>query len=286
MRSITVIAGPTASGKSGIAIDLAKRINGVIINADSRQIYKELSIGTAKPSESEMQNIPHYLYGYVSITEEYNIHKYQRDVLELIKTIPDDKQIILVGGTGLYIDSVIFGYDLDSESNNSKQQRTYLISQTLEELQSKISPEVLGMLNESDRSNPRRLIRIIEKDGIVSTRNTTPVFPCKYFVVDFPKEILEKNVMQRVEEMFKQGLEMEARDAFEKGYYQYPALQSIGYQEFLPYFEKAPQYTLKEVKGAIVRNTMRYIKRQKTWFRRNPNAIWVTSLEQILSHNL
>ena len=285
MRSIIVIAGPTASGKSGIAIDLAKRINGVIINADSRQIYKELSIGTAKPSESEMENIPHYLYGYVSITEEYNIHKYQKDVLELIKTIPDDKQIILVGGTGLYIDSVIFGYDLDAERDNHEQ-RGELTSKTLEDLQSKIAPDVLQLLNESDRNNPRRLVRIIEREGVISTRNTSPVFPCKYFVVDFPKEILEKNVMQRVEEMFKQGLEMEARDAFEKGYYQYPALQSIGYQEFLPYFEKAPQYTLKEVKGAIVRNTMRYIKRQKTWFRRNPNAIWVTSLEQILSHNL
>ena len=285
MRSIIVIAGPTASGKSGIAIDLAKRINGVIINADSRQIYKELSIGTAKPSESEMENIPHYLYGYVSITEEYNIHKYQKDVLELIKTIPDDKQIILVGGTGLYIDSVIFGYDLDAERDNHEQ-RGELTSKTLEDLQSKIAPDVLELLNESDRNNPRRLVRIIEREGVISTRNTSPVFPCKYFVVDFPKEILEKNVMQRVEEMFKQGLEMEARDAFEKGYYQYPALQSIGYQEFLPYFEKAPQYTLKDVKDAIVRNTMRYIKRQKTWFRRNPNAIWVTSLEQILSHNL
>ena len=225
MRSITLIAGPTASGKSGIAIDLAKRINGVIINADSRQIYKELSIGTAKPSESEMENIPHYLYGYVSITEEYNIHKYQKDVLELIKTIPDDKQIILVGGTGLYIDSVIFGYNLDSENDNNAQ-RELLSSLTLEALQSKISPEVLWMLNESDRNNPRRLVRIIEREGVISTRNTSPVFPCKYFVVDFPKEILEKNVMQRVEEMFKQGLEMEARDAFEKGYYQYPALQS------------------------------------------------------------
>jgi tRNA dimethylallyltransferase len=103
MRSIIVIAGPTASGKSNIAIDLAKKINGIIINADSRQVYKELSIGTAKPSKSEMKGIPHYLYGYVSVTEEYNIHRYQKDVLKLIKTLYDKKQIIMVGGTGLYI---------------------------------------------------------------------------------------------------------------------------------------------------------------------------------------
>ncbi len=285
MRSIIVIAGPTASGKSSIAIDLARNINGVIINADSRQIYKELSIGTARPSESEMETIPHYLYGCVSVTEEYNIHKYQKDVLTLIDTIPAEKQIILVGGTGLYIDSVIFGYDLDSERDN-KGQREALASLTLQELQSRISPDVLDLLNESDRSNSRRLIRIIEKEGTLSTRNMTPVFPCKYFVVDFPKEILEKNVMQRVEKMFEQGLEKEARDAFENGYYQYPALQSIGYQEFLPYFERVPQYTLNDVKDAIVKNTMKYIKRQKTWFRRNPNAIWVTSLEEILTYDL
>jgi tRNA dimethylallyltransferase len=86
--------------------------------------------------------------------------------------------------------------------------------------------------------------------------------------------------------MFEQGLEKEARTSFKKGYYQYPALRTIGYQEFLPYFEKVPQYTINDVKDAIVKNTMRYIKRQKTWFRRNPNAIWVKSLEEILAYDL
>lgn len=285
MRPIIVIAGPTASGKSNIAVELAKKINGVIVNADSRQIYKELSIGTARPSESEMENIPHYLYGRVSVTEEYNIAKYQKEVVDLINTIPKDKQIILVGGTGLYIDSVIFGYDLDSEKDN-KEKREELSSLSLQELQSRIAPDVLNMLNESDRNNPRRLVRIIEKEGTITSRNTTPIYPCKYFVIDVSKEDLEENVRNRVEKMFEQGLEKEARDAFEKGYYQYPALQSIGYQEFLPYFENTSQYTLKDVKDAVERNTMRYIKRQKTWFRRNPNAIWVKNIEEILTNDL
>lgn len=282
MRSIIVIAGPTASGKSKIAIDLAKKLNGVIINADSRQVYKELSIGTAKPSELEMENIPHYLFGHVSVKEEYNIAKYQKEVVNLINTLPQDRQIILVGGTGLYIDSVIFGYDLDSENDN-KAQRELLSSLTLQELQFRISPDVLEMLNESDRNNPRRLVRIIEKEGSIASRNTSPIYQCKYFVIDISKDDLEKNVRNRVENMFKQGLEEEARSAFEKGYYRYPALQSIGYQEFLPYFENTPQYTLEDVKESIILNTMKYIKRQKTWFRRNPNVIWVTSLGEILS---
>lgn len=285
MRSIIVIAGPTASGKSKIAIDLAKKLNGVIINADSRQVYKELSIGTARPSESEMQNIPHYLFGHISVREEYNIAKYQKEVVNLIHTIPEDKKIILVGGTGLYIDSVIFGYDLDSERDN-KEQRKELSSLTLEELQARITPDVLEMLNESDRNNPRRLVRIIEKEGYMTSRNTTPIYPCNYFVIDVSKENLEKNVRNRVEKMFDQGLEKEARDAFDKGYYQYPALQSIGYQEFLPYWGNTSHYTLKDVKESIIRNTMKYIKRQRTWFKRNRNAIWVENLEAILSNNL
>lgn len=285
MRSIIVIAGPTASGKSKIAIDLAKELDGVIINADSRQVYKELLIGTARPTFSEMENIPHYLFGHVSVTEDYNIHRYQKEVIDLINNIPDDKQIILVGGTGLYIDSIIFGYDLDSERVNKKQ-REELSLLTLEDLQSQISSDVLDMLNESDKNNPRRLIRIIEKEGVATSRNTTPIYPCKYFVLDVSKEDLEKNVKDRVERMFEQGLENEARTLFDNGYYKYPALQSIGYQEFLPYFTNASQYTLENVKAEIIRNTMKYIKRQRTWFRRNPNVTWVKSFKDILTYDL
>jgi len=285
MRSIIVIAGPTASGKSKIAIDLAKRLNGVIINADSRQIYKELIIGTARPTVSEMGNIPHYLFGHVSIKEEYNIAKYQKEVIDLINTLPLDKQIILVGGTGLYIDSVIFGYDLNSEQENKKQ-RDSLSSLTLQALQSRIASDVLNMLNESDRNNPRRLVRIIEKEGNITSRDTTPIYPCKYFVIDVSKEELERNVRNRVEKMFERGLEAEARTLFGNCAYQYSALQSIGYQEFLPYFENTSQYTLENVKDSIIRNTMKYIKRQKTWFKRNPNAIWVKNIEEILANNL
>ncbi len=285
MRSIIVIAGPTASGKSKIAIDLAKRLDGVIINADSRQVYKELLIGTARPTIAEMDDIQHYLFGHVSVTEQYNIHKYQKEVINLIDTLPEEKQIILVGGTGLYIDSVIFGYDLDSENDNKKQ-REELSSLTLEDLQSRLSLDILNQLNESDRNNPRRLIRIIEKEGVTTLRNTIPIYPCKYFVLDVSKEDLDRNVRDRVERMFEQGLEKEAYDAFAKGYYKYPALQSIGYQEFLPYFEKTSGYTLEDVEEVIIKNTMKYIKRQKTWFRRNHNVIWVKNLEDILANNL
>ncbi len=282
MRSIIVIAGPTASGKSGIALKLAKQTDGVIINADSRQVYKELNIGTARPKDTEMGNIPHYLYGYISVTEPYSIYRYQQDVKQLLKTISKEKQIIMVGGTGLYIDSVIFDYNLQSQ-DNAKELRKELSTQSLEQLQSQISPVTFEQLNDSDKKNPRRLIRLIEKAEQISTRATKPAYPCKYYVLDLSKEELESRVLQRTETMFKDGLEKEARELHDRGYYKYPALQSIGYQEFLPYFEDPLQYKLEQVKDTIVKNTMKYIKRQKTWFRRNENAIFIDDPNTILS---
>jgi len=282
MRSFTVIAGPTASGKSSIALAMAKSTNGVIINADSRQIYKELLIGTARPTREEMEDIPHYLYGYVSVSEPYNIYRYQKDVEALLKEIPENKHIIMVGGTGLYIDSVIFGYELQPQDNNS-QLREELNSQTLKQLQSKIPEDVFEKLNESDRNNPRRLVRIIERDGNILGRKSQPIYPCKYYVIDLPKEESRNRVEKRTKEMIENGLEQEARNLYENGYYQYPALQSIGYQEFLPYFENPQEYSLEQVEEKIITNTMKYIKRQKTWFKRNPNSIWVKDPMSLLS---
>lgn len=282
MRSITVIAGPTASGKSEIALAIAKKSDAVVINADSRQIYKELLIGTARPTLKEMGDIPHYLYGYVSVSESYNIYRYQKDVEALLETIPEEKQIIMVGGTGLYIDSVIFGYELQSQ-DNSPQIREELNSLTLKQLQSKIPEDVFEKLNESDRSNPRRLVRIIERDGKFLERKGQPIYPCTYYVIDLPKEELRTRVKQRTRAMMENGLEQEAHNLYENGSYQYPALQSIGYQEFLPYFENPQEYSLDQVEEKIITNTMKYIKRQKTWFKRNPNAIWVNDPMSLLS---
>ena len=282
MRSITVIAGPTASGKSSIALAMAKSTNGVIINADSRQVYKELLIGTARPTVEEMEDIPHYLYGYISVSEPYNVYRYQKDVKALLEKIPKEKQIIMVGGTGLYIDSVVFDYNLQAQ-DNIPELREELSTQSLEQLQSQILPEVLEQLNESDRNNPRRLVRIIERDGRILERMTQPMYPCKYYVIDLPKEELRTRVEKRTRTMIENGLEQEARNLYQGGYYQYPALRSIGYQEFLPYFADPKQYRLEQVEEAIIKNTMKYIKRQKTWFKRNPNTIWVKDTKSLIS---
>jgi len=129
---VIVIAGPTASGKSKIALQLAKNINGVIINGDSRQIYKELRIGTSRPIESEFEKISHYLYGHISVKEKYNIYKYQKEVKEILNNLPKGKIPIIVGGTGLYIDSVIYNYTLKEE--DASLQREDLENKSIKEL--------------------------------------------------------------------------------------------------------------------------------------------------------
>ncbi|MDD4382490.1 MAG: tRNA (adenosine(37)-N6)-dimethylallyltransferase MiaA [Candidatus Dojkabacteria bacterium] len=222
---IIVIAGTTASGKSSLALKLAKDINGIIINGDSRQIYKEISIGTSKPSIEEMNNIPHYLYSFVSVKEKYNIYKYQKDVSKILSKLPQNVIPIIVGGTGLYIDSVIYNYNLSKETKGKELKHIY-------------------------------------------------------FVVDKPKDVLKENIRKRVNAMFDKGLLEENRKLSEQGLSTTPVLRTIGYAEFDNYFKG--EKTLDEVKDEIVKNTIDYAKRQRTWFRRNKEAIWESDYNILL----
>ena len=285
-RPIYVIAGPTASGKSSLAIQLAKEIDGVIINADSRQIYKELNIGTAKPTPGEIindkewkiENISHFLYGFVSVDTGYNLYEYQKDVQSVLDSLPEDKTPILVGGTGLYIDAIVYNYILKINSDQ-KDYRDSLENLSLEELQRQIDPKILEKLNDSDRNNPVRLIRILEKGSQTFEKGSPLNF--KYFVLDMDREILRERILERVYLMFKNGLLKEAQDLYDNGKYDYPILnKTIGYQEFIEYFNNA--IDLDETKIRIITNTNRYAKRQRTWFRRNSEVIYVKNLDDIL----
>ena len=277
-RPIIVIAGPTCSGKSGIALQLAKDIDGVIVNGDSRQIYKELRIGTARPTQEEMQGIPHYLYGHISVTEDYNIFKYQKDFNRTIQEIPNGKAIILVGGTGLYIDSAIFNYKL--KKNNEK--GLDIESKDIEEIRKLIPKSILEDLNESDSNNPRRLLRIIQK-GTREAERGNPL-PHKYFVIDIEPNVLRERIAKRVDSMLEGGLVEENHRLQIEDLTEYKALSTIGYQEFRGYFDGTKK--LEEVKQEIINHTNQYAKRQRTWFRRNPNAIWSNNYPFILEESL
>jgi len=281
---IIVISGCTASGKSDVALKLAKRINGVILNADSRQIYKEVSIGTAKPNlilnesnQWEKEGITHYLYSQTSINKKYNLYQYQTDAFKILNQLSPQITPILTGGTGLYIDSVIFNYKLKTKSQPQTEVADNLSDFTAKELQRLVPLEILNKLNESDRQNKNRLIRVIQK-GLPSIEKGTPLEHI-YFFLDIEKGILEKRIEQRVNQMFKNSLleeNIKIRNAFPKSTF---FKTTIGYKEFEDYFQK--NISLEEVKEDIITHTKQYAKRQRTWFRRNKGVIYVKNLEEI-----
>lgn len=283
-RPIIVIAGCTASGKSDVAIKLAKEINGVIINADSRQVYKEISIGTAKPTPDEIEDgvfiidgIKHYLYSYISVKQQYNLYQYQKDVFTLLKKLPVNVTPILVGGTGLYIDSVVYNYKL--KENPKKEINIDLESLSVKELQKMIGSKKLEKLNKSDKENPRRLMHII-KHGLPSVKKGKALNHL-YFFLDIDVDTIKKNIRLRVEKMFEAGLINENELIHKERLNIYPALDTIGYREFDGYFNG--EKSIQEVKEEIITHTNQYAKRQRTWFRRNENVEYVKSLEEILS---
>ena len=283
-KPIIVLAGPTATGKSSKAIKLAQKIDGVIINADSRQIYKELKIGTAQPEPDRIENncwyiydIKHHLYGHVSITEKYNLYQYQKDVQKILDK--EDRIPILVGGTGLYIDSIVYNYNLSSNQNsNSNFSRKELNKMSVIELQSIIDKKTLKKLNHSDINNPSRLIRVIER-GEINRKKGKPLNHI-YILIDTELEIIKKNIIKRVDEMFEEGLIKENQHLIENGFtYDLYPMRSIGYQEFEEYFEN--NKSIKQVKEEIILHTLQYAKRQKTWFKRNKDTVKVKNYKEI-----
>ena len=268
---IIVIAGTTASGKSSLAIEIAKEINGYIINADSRQIYKELKIGTAQPTPEIIENdvwyidgVRHYLYGQISAKHSYNLFQYQKDVQKVLSK--ESNIPILVGGTGLYIDSIVHNYNL-KKSNSAM--REELEKMSVSELRNLIDTRELKKMNHSDVNNPIRLIRVIERGG--TNRQKGDKLNYLYLLLETDQTKLRENISNRVDKMFKDGLLEENQQLLELGFtYRNRALQSIGYQEFEDFFNN--KIPLDKVKENIILHTLQYAKRQKTWFRKNKDV--------------
>lgn len=294
---IMVIGGQTGSGKSKIAVEIAKKHNGIIVNADSRQVYRELNIGTAKPIFEQLrplidnggneyltiEKIPHYLYNIKSIYERFTLYDYQNTLRNLVKSLNEnypEKLIILVGGTGLYIDSFVVNYELSKDeeknvdvittisktrTNNTSNIRQQLSNMSIEQLQNLLGVK-LGLLNESDRLNPRRLIRAIENGG--AKRLKGKPLPHIYFIQQIDKDILEENIAKRVRFMMRNGL-LEENQKLHRNCENMncmKALDTIGYKEFRDYF--AGNITLDEVEQLIVTHTLQYAKRQRIWNKR------------------
>lgn len=286
MKKLIVIAGPTASGKTSLAVALAKQLKAPVISADSRQFYKELSIGTAKPSAEEMDGVPHYFIGSHSIHDALTAGQYEKQALakteELFKL---HDYIILVGGSGMFINALIYGTDqLPHEPKVREFWNTEFEQRGIEFLQEKLKSADPEFFAEVDKANPVRLIRALEIIEITGQPYSTlrkqnkkvPRFNTHYFVIDHPREELYNRINQRVDNMIEEGLIAEVRKYQE--FQNLQALNTVGYKEIFEYLNYNIAY--ERAIELIKQNTRRYAKRQLTWFRKEESAIWLTPVNQ------
>lgn len=268
---LVAVVGETAAGKSSVAMDIARRFNGEIINADSWQIYRGMDIGTAKPAQHDRREIPHHLIDIVDPDDDFNAALYKRMALESIDTINANHKLpILTGGTGLYVDSVLFDYSFAPQSDPDT--RSYLNSLGRDELLELIDQRGLDLTG-IDTRNKRRLVRLIEAEG---RRPTSKDLRHNTLVVGVgvrTRAQLRQNIENRVEQMFRRGLKHEVRELAEKYGWEIEAMKGIGYKEFRPFFEG--QQSLSETKRRIIKSTLELAKRQRTWFKRNRHIQWV-----------
>lgn len=283
---VYVIGGPTASGKSKLAVELAKKINGEIISADSMQIYKEMNIGTAKITKEEMQGIKHYLIDIVSPNERYSVSNFKNDAeLAIEEILKKGKTPIIVGGTGLYIDSLIYGIEFqDEEIDTEYREKLNKIAENegLEKLYNKakeIDPEAMKKISINDKKRIIRVLEIYHKTGKTKTkqeiesRKKELKYNFKVFAIDMDREELYSRIEKRVDMMVDEGLIGEVKGILEK-YNQFPtAMQGLGYKETVEYLQN--KISKEEMIEKIKKETRHYAKRQLTWFRKNKTTIWL-----------
>lgn len=284
---VIVIAGPTASGKTALSIELAKKINGEIISSDSMQIYQDMNIGTAKVTPEEMQGIQHYLIDFISPNERYSVSNFKKDSEKAIQTIlAKGKVPIIAGGTGLYIDSLIYGIEypemkFDEEYRNALMEQV----QTEEGLHklyakaSQIDSQAIQNISPNDKKRIIRILEVFKATGKNKTeqeklsRKNGVKYDFQVFAIDMEREKLYERINKRVDSMFEQGLVQEVKNLREK-YNCFPtAMQGLGYKEVVDYLEG--KYSYEEMVDKIKQETRHYAKRQLTWFRKNKQTVWL-----------
>lgn len=285
-QPIIAIGGPTASGKTGFSVELAKKLDGEVICADSMQIYEGLDVGTAKVTPEEAQGVPHHLVGFLRPEQSYSVANYIQDAAQKIEETAQRGHLpFVVGGTGLYIDSLIKGIRFSEEKPTPE------LRQQLEEKAARVSGE--EMLRELEKIDPEyaatlhpnnggRIIRALELyygTGVTMTeqrRNSLPEEPPYHALVlclDWPREELYRRIDLRVNQMLKQGILDEAKLVYDNREQYKTAAQAIGYKEFFPYFENTA--SVEECAAALKQASRHYAKRQLTWFRRMKQVVWI-----------
>jgi tRNA dimethylallyltransferase len=291
--TVIVIAGPTASGKTALSIKLAKELNGEIISCDSMQIYKEMDIGTAKVTKEEAEGIKHYLIDIVSPNERYTVSNFKKDSKNAIKEILNKgKTPIIVGGTGLYVDSLIYEieyqdmeFDINYRNELMEKAETNEGLKELYEQAKTIDSKAMEKISSNDKKRIIRVLEIYKATGKTKTeleilsRQKEVEYNYKVFVVNMDREKLYNRIDKRVDIMIENGLVEEVEKIYNK-YNEFPtAMQGLGYKEVVEYLQG--KINKEEMIEKIKKESRHYAKRQLTWFRKDKNFIWLNSEDGI-----
>lgn len=289
---VIVIGGPTASGKTNLSIALAKKLDGEIISADSMQIYKDMTIGTAKPTTEEMDGIKHYLIDCISPEIRYSVADFKRDATNAIEEIlSKGKTPIVVGGTGLYIDSLIYGIDyneIDVDLEYRAELERIIEKQGLEHVYNiakEIDEKAMAKISINDKKRICRVLEIYKSTGKTKTeiesesRKKGVKYDFKVFAMDMDREKLYDRINRRVDLMIEAGLIEEVQNLTNKYSNMPTAMQGLGYKEVVQYFNG--ECSKEEMIESIKQESRRYAKRQLTWFRKNKEIIWLDALKSL-----
>jgi len=284
LPKLIVILGPTASGKTDLAVKLAKKFNGEIVSADSRQIYKEMNIGTAKPFKKELKSIPYHLIDIINPKQKFNAAIYKKLALKSIEKITQrGRTPFLAGGTGLYIQSILDNMEFPIVPAQ-KNLRANLEKKTEKELFKIYKKLDLQGSKFIDGKNKRRLIRAIEVCKVTKKpfwqqrKKGEALFNALLIGIKLSEEELEKRINIRVEKMLKLGLKKEVKKLVKKYGWKIQPLQTIGYQEWQDYFKK--KIDEEEIKKQIILRTLQFSKRQMTWFKKDKRIKWIKNYKE------
>ena len=288
MHNIICIAGPTASGKTALAVSLAQAVNGEVISCDSMQVYKRMDIGTAKPTAEEMEGIPHHMLSVAEPWEDYSVSRYCEAATPILEDIiARGKTAIIAGGTGLYMDALIQGNSFAPYPATGRRQELEALAEkegieaVIEKLR-QVDQESAQRLHPSDQKRIIRAMEVYLETGISITEHNRrtklvpPKFTATWFALqDADRAALYSRIDRRVDTMLEAGLIDEIRSLLAEGIpKKCTALQAIGYKEFIAYLEGS--ISLEEASAQVQQASRHYAKRQLTWFRRNPNIHWLT----------
>lgn len=269
MKNIIVITGPTGVGKTKMSIELAKRIDAEIINADSMQVYKDLNIGTAKITEKEKEGIPHHLFDIVEPTNMYTVYDYQKDARDIINDVLSrGKKVIIVGGTGLYIKALLYDYKF------IKEDKTYDFSKmSNEEILDKINSYNLDInLHINNRKRLERVLTKLYNNNMQTEKTDTVLYDFVVIGLTTTRDNLYKIIDNRVDKMIEDGLIDEVEELYKKNIHSKAINTGIGYKELYKYFDK--EISLDEAISLIKKNSRHYAKRQYTFFNNQMNIKW------------